>query len=205
MLYYLDLLGTLVFAISGALRASKHNLDILGVLVLSVVTGVSGGIIRDMIIGDNLPAAFRNEWYLMICVIGGILVFIATPKIAKSWNVVRYFDAVGLGVFAAIGATKALQYGAGPIGVIMLSAITATGGGMLRDVLVREIPAVLHRDFYATAAMLGAVVLLILNYFECSQFVQIFSTIAVTTGIRFTAMYFQVQLPIAKRAETELD
>ncbi len=203
MLYFFDLLGTLVFAISGALRASRHQLDILGLMVLSIVTGVSGGIIRDIIIGDTLPSALKDEWFLLVSIFGGLLVFFAAPKIAKSWNIIRYFDAIGLGVFAAIGAAKALEFGAGPVGVIMLSTLTATGGGMLRDVLVLEIPLVLRRDFYATAAMIGAITMLILNYLGFSQVFQILVTACLTTGIRFAAMIFDIHLPKVIRLEIE--
>ncbi|MFO7896515.1 MAG: trimeric intracellular cation channel family protein [Candidatus Cloacimonadales bacterium] len=201
MLYFFDLFGTLIFAMTGALRATKHNLDILGLLVLSVVTGVFGGVIRDLIIGDTMPLAFRDERYLLIAILGGMLVFFAAPKIARQWNVVRYLDAVGLGIFAAIGATKALHYGAGPVGVIMLSAITATGGGMIRDIFVQEIPAVLRRDFYATAAILGAISLLCLDFLGYSENLQILACTLLTAGIRFAAIIFDVHLPTVKRAE----
>jgi len=201
MLYFFDLFGTLIFAMTGALRATKHNLDILGLLVLSVVTGVFGGVIRDLIIGDTMPLAFRDERYLLIAILGGMLVFFAAPKIARQWNVVRYLDAIGLGVFAAIGAIKAIEFGAGPVGVIMLSSITATGGGMIRDIFVQEIPAVLRRDFYATAAMLGAISLLGLDFLGFSQNMQIFSCTVLTAGIRFAAIIFDVHLPTVKRAE----
>ena len=101
MLDILDIFGTFVFAVSGAFRAVKYELDILGVLVLSVATGVGGGIVRDVMLGATPPAALQNELYLLVCVLGGLIVFIGARGIAQRWDWVRGADAIGLGVFAA--------------------------------------------------------------------------------------------------------
>ena len=101
LLFALDLFGTLVFAVTGAFRAVKYELDILGVLVLSVFTGVGGGILRDVILGSYPPAVFTNEIYFLVCLCGGLLVFFTAPRIAQWWHLVKIFDAIGLGVFAA--------------------------------------------------------------------------------------------------------
>jgi len=195
MLYLLDIFGTFVFAVSGAFRAVKYELDILGVLVLSVATGVGGGLIRDIIIGATPPAAFQDETYLLICVLGGLIVFISAPKIAVRWDLVMLADAVGLGVFTAIGCFKGIAHGLGPIGIIMMGAITATGGGMVRDILVTEIPAVIRTDVYATAAIAGGGCLLLVRYLGYGEPVQLMSAIVTTTGLRFLAMGYQLSLP----------
>jgi len=191
----LDLLGTLVFAVSGAFRAVKYELDILGVLVLSVATGVGGGIIRDVVLGATPPAAFRDETYLLLCILGGLVVFVAAPTIAPRWDWVMGADAIGLGVFAAIGGAKAADNEMGFVGIARMAALTATGGGVVRDVMVREIPAVIRADFYATAALLGGVALLIARSAGLPQTPQLVLAIVVTSGLRLVGMRYRLSLP----------
>lgn len=150
MLCALDLLGTFVFALSGAFKRRRRELDWLGIMVLSVLTGVGACLIRDMLLGATPLAAFQDEWYFAACLPGAAAVIVAAPKIAKRWNRVMLADAVGLGLFAALGAAKGAAHGLGPIGVVMVGALTATGGGVIRDILVGELPAILYKGFYAT-------------------------------------------------------
>lgn len=200
LIYLLDLIGTLVFAISGALQANRHNLDFLGFMVLAVSTGVGGGIIRDMMLGATPPAVFQDELYLIVCVVGGLLVFRAAPPIAKRWNRALVADAIGLGVFAAIGASKGFAFGLGPIGVMFMAALTATGGGVVRDLLVREVPAIIKSGFYATAALLGGLVYWSLGGLELGEPVRLTITAISTTGLRFWAMKRKINLPVATRS-----
>ena len=195
MIYVLDIFGTFVFAVSGAFKATRHELDILGVLVLAIATGVGGGIIRDITLGYTPPAAFQDEIYILVCVVGGLVVFVAANKIAPRWDCVMFADAVGLSVFAAIGAAKAQSYDLGAIGIIMMAAITATGGGLIRDVLVREIPAVLRADFYATAALLGGASFIAAGQLGYSQGTQLLCAIAATFLLRVLAMKYGISLP----------
>jgi uncharacterized membrane protein YeiH len=198
LFYALDLFGTLVFAVTGAFRAVKYELDILGVLVLSVFTGVGGGIVRDVVLGTFPPAVFTNELYFLVCLGGGLLVFFTAPRLALWWNVVKVFDAVGLGVFAALGALKGFEHGLGPIGVILMGTVTAVGGGVIRDVLVREIPAVLTSDFYATAAALGALALWGCRAAGLSPEISLAAAAALTIGLRLLAMRLRLELPRAR-------
>jgi uncharacterized membrane protein YeiH len=195
MLHFLDIFGTFVFAISGAFRAVRHELDILGVLVLSIATGVGGGIVRDVMLGSTPPAAFQNEMYIVITIVGGLVVFWAAPKIAQRWDYVMIADAIGLSVFAAIGAAKAESFELGAIGIIMMAVITATGGGMIRDMLVMEMPAVLKSDFYASAALLGGVCFVAAGALKFNQHIQITVTIAFTFFLRIMAMKYKLSLP----------
>ena len=195
LFYALDLFGTLVFAVTGAFRAVKYELDILGVLVLSVFTGVGGGILRDVILGTYPPAVFTNEIYFIVCLAGGLLVFFTAPRIARWCNLVKVFDAIGLGVFAALGALKGFEHGLGPIGVVMIGTMTAVGGGVIRDILVSEIPAVLATDFYATAAALGALALWGAKSLGFGDEVCLLFAAALTIVLRLLAMRFQVNLP----------
>ncbi|MBP1627640.1 MAG: putative rane protein [Holophagaceae bacterium] len=191
----LDLLGTLVFAITGAFRAVKHELDILGVLVLSVFTGVGGGILRDVCLGITPPFVFTHEIYLGICLAGGLLVFFIAPHIARWWQLVKLFDAIGLGVFAAIGAMKGHQHHLGLIGVVMIGTVTAVGGGVVRDILVTEVPAVLTSDFYATAAALGALVLYLGKVLGMDDAMAMLVAAIATILMRLLAMHFRLRLP----------
>jgi len=199
MIYILDIFGTYVFAVSGAFKAARHELDLLGVLVLAIATGVGGGIIRDVTLGYTPPAAFQDEIYLLVCVMGGLIVFFAAGKIAPRWDCVMFADAIGLSVFAAIGAAKAQMYDLGGIGIIMMAAITATGGGLIRDVLVREIPAVLRADFYATAALLGGVSFIVAGRLGYSQSTQLLCAITATFLLRILAMKYNISLPRLNR------
>ena len=195
LLFALDLFGTLVFAVTGAFRAVKHELDILGVLVLSVFTGVGGGILRDVILGAYPPAVFTNEIYFLLCIGGGLLVFFTAPHIARWWNIVKVFDAIGLGVFAALGALKGFEHGLGLIGVVMMGTMTAVGGGVIRDILVSEIPAVLTSDFYATAAALGALTLWACEMAGLGHGYSLLIAASLTILLRLLAMRFKINLP----------
>lgn len=198
LLYALDLCGTLVFAMSGAFKAVRYQLDMLGIVVLAISTGVGGGLIRDMLLGATPPAVFQDEWYFFLCIAGGLAVFFGAPHLAKRWNRVMIADAIGLGVFAGIGAVKAIQYGLGPIGVMMMAALTATGGGVVRDILVGEIPAVIQKDFYATAALIGGAAVLGADWLDWGQPLQFLVAGVVTTGLRFYAMVTNMTLPRAE-------
>lgn len=191
----LDIIGTFVFAVSGALRAVRHRLDLLGIMVLAVATGVGGGMIRDMLLGATPVAAISSELYLIVCLSGGLLVMVAATRVATQWNRVMFADAVGLGVFTAIGAAKGLQFGLGPIGVMIMGALTATGGGVVRDILVREVPAVIKHDFYATATLIGGAALLGADALGFGTNVQVWTAVVVTSGLRFYAMFRGVSLP----------
>jgi len=195
MLEFLDISGTLVFALSGAFRAVKYELDLLGVLVLATATGVGGGIFRDLLLGYTPPAAFRDERYLLVSILGGLLVFLAARRLAAGWDYVMAADAVGLGVFAAIGAGRAAEAGLGMLGIILIAGITATGGGVIRDLLVCEIPAVIRTDFYATAALIGGCAFVLTRALGFSPAIQLGSAIVTTTGLRFLAMKYKFGLP----------
>ena len=139
-------LGTLVFAVTGALKGVEKGFDLLGVLVLATVTAVGGGSIRDVLVGTLPPTTLRNEPLLWSVALAGLLVF-------------RFhLDTLGLGLFAALGAERGVEAGLGPFGVALAGALSGVGGGVLRDVLSGEVPVILYRagDLYASAALLGA-------------------------------------------------
>ncbi len=200
VLLVLDYVGTAVFAVSGGFKAVKHELDFLGVIVLSVLTGVGGGVLRDLLLGRAPPAAFVDEKYLLICIGMGILVIIMAARIAKVWMAVKVLDAIGLGTFAALGASLAARSGLGLVGVVFVGVITACGGGVARDMMVQEIPAMISRDFYATAAAAGALALWAGYRLGLGEAWWLpFLSILVTTGLRLLAMRLKFSLPKVKR------
>ncbi|HNV07200.1 trimeric intracellular cation channel family protein [Dokdonella sp.] len=154
----LDFAGTFAFAISGALVAVRHRLDLFGVLVLAFAAAAAGGILRDIALGATPPVALVDWRYAAVSIAAGLLTFFRHAQVERMRNPVQLFDAVGLGLFAVLGTSKALQAGLGPLAAIMLGILTGVGGGVVRDVLVAQIPGVLKRELYAVAALLGAVV-----------------------------------------------
>jgi len=147
-----------VFAISGAVAAVKYRLDIFGVMVLAFAAGNVGGITRDLLIGAVPPAAISSLNYIGVSILAGLIVFFWDPLVTRHNNTVLWFDAIGLAFFAVAGAEKALVHGLNPVMAALLGMLTGIGGGMLRDVLVMQIPAVLRSDLYALAALVGAAI-----------------------------------------------
>jgi uncharacterized membrane protein YeiH len=154
-----DLAGIFVSALGGALLAVRHKLDVFGVFVLAIVTGLAGGMARDVLIGATPVAALANPLYLPSALAAGAVVFFGHRLIERASQPVMLFDAMALGFFAVAGARKALTYGIDPLPAVLLGVLTAVGGGALRDVLLAEVPRVLKvGELYALAAMLGATI-----------------------------------------------
>lgn len=191
----LDYLGTFAFAVTGATKAISHKADIFGIIVLATVVGVAGGITRDVIFG-RFPIAFSDPLYVSITVTTGIVIFFLYSYFRRRMNVWLVFDAIGLGVFSIIGATVAYQLvGLDFLPMLFGGMITAIGGGILRDVFVREIPLVFVKEVYAVASMMGAVVFyVVLSYGIDLQFASIIGIIT-STGIRILAMKYNWNLP----------
>jgi uncharacterized membrane protein YeiH len=160
LILVLNLAGTFVFGLSGGLAAVRAKLDLFGVVVLAAVVGLAGGITRDLLIGTP-PATFRDWRYLAATAAAGVVCFFAGRPLERAERSVMIFDALGLGLFAVTGATKALAFGLGPLQAILLGTITGVGGGVLRDVLLRQVPTVLREGLYAVPALLGATVLVV--------------------------------------------
>ena len=157
----LDFIGTFAFAISGALVAVRHRLDLFGVLSLSFAAATAGGIVRDVMLGATPPVALADWRYFAVSMLAGLVTFYRSATVERLRNPVQLFDAVGLGLFAVIGANKALAAGLGPVAAVMLGILTGIGGGIARDVLVAQVPSVLKRELYAVAALAGALVVVL--------------------------------------------
>lgn len=155
-LYFLDLLGTAAFAASGSIAAIRHRMDLLGVLVLGMVTATGGGTLRDLLLGYSPPFCLEDETYLYLSLAASFAVFFCHKHIQKMRSPLLIFDAIGLGTFVVIGTGKALAFSLGPLGAIMMGVMTATAGGAIRDVLSGEVPLILKKEVYATACLAGA-------------------------------------------------
>ena len=197
ILVALDLIGTFVFAISGATVGVRHRLDLFGVLVLSFAAAVSGGIIRDVLIGATPPAALVGWHYVGISCLAGTITFLRYQDIEKLRNPVQIFDALGLALFAVTGATKALAFGLGPVSATMLGMLSGIGGGMVRDILVARTPVVLRSDLYAVAALAGASVIVIGNTYALPKLPTLILSALLCFGLRFAAIRFGWRLPVA--------
>ncbi len=195
--HILDLGGTFVFAISGAVAAVNRRLDMFGILVLSFVTGNVGGITRDLLIGAVPPAALTDGLYLLVSVLAGILTFFWYAGIDRLRSPVLLFDAVGLSFFAVAGTEKAITFGLSPVMSALLGMLTGIGGGMMRDVLLAEIPQVLRSDLYAVAALAGASIVVIGNALGVSYGVSALAGGALCFGLRFMAIRHGWHLPVA--------
>jgi uncharacterized membrane protein YeiH len=202
----LDLLGTFVFALSGAVSGVKHRLDIFGVLVLSFAAANVGGITRDLLIGAVPPPGIADWRYIVVALIAGPITFYGGAVVARLWNSVLLFDAMGLGLFAVTGASKALAFHLGPLTAVLLGVLTGVGGGVARDLLVSEVPAVLRAELYAVAALAGAAVVVIGRAFGFGADVVNIAGAALCIGLRITAMYRHWNLPVARpRGDTVAD
>jgi uncharacterized membrane protein YeiH len=201
LLVAFDLAGTFVFALSGAATGVKHRLDLFGVLVLSFAAGNSGGIARDVMIGAVPPAAISDWRYVAVSILAGLTTFYWYRIINRLSSPVLVFDAAGLALFAVAGAGKALAFHAGPVAATLLGMLTGIGGGMMRDVLVREIPTVLRTELYAVAALIGATVVVIARMLNVPSSVAAVAGAVLCFGVRFMAMRRGWQLPVARPPE----
>src|SRR5574344_1167675 len=174
MPFIIDMLGTFAFAITGAYKAIQYKLDWLGVLILATATGVGGGILRDVMLGLTPPVAFNTPAYIIVCALASIITLKAQHVIKATWNYVL-------------------------IAVVCMAAVTAAGGGALRDILVSEIPQILKSDFYATAAIAGGILFVVLRYLgvESIDTCTIITTVF-TFALRVIAMRRKLHLPQAK-------
>ena len=205
LLTVLDLGGTFVFAISGAAAAVKHRLDIFGVMVLAFAAGNAGGITRDVLIGAAPPAAIANWSYVGVSILAGFAVFFWYPLVARLNNPVLWFDAVGLAFFAVAGAEKALVRGVNPVMAALLGMLNGIGGGMLRDMMVTEIPVVLRADLYALAALAGAIVVVVGHLLRISPIATTIVGGVLCFALRYMAIRHGWHLPTARPPQGQAD
>ena len=198
LLLALDLIGTFVFALSGASAGVIRRLDLFGILVLSFVAGNVGGITRDLMIGAVPPAAISDWRYLAVSLLAGAVTFYWFSGIDRMRISVLVFDGAGLALFAVSGTQKALAFGLNPVMAALLGMLTGIGGGMARDVLLAEIPTVLRSDLYAVAALAGAAVVVIGSLLHLPSTAATIVGAALCFGLRMMAIRRGWRLPIAR-------
>ena len=195
-LLILDLVGTFVFALDGALVALRiARLDIVGAITLGMVTAIGGGVIRDVLIGAVPPATFSDWRYLTVATVGGLIAFLLGHRLERLSSPITVLDAAGLSLFAVIGASKALDFGLGAGQAVLLGAITGVGGGTLRDVLVRRVPAVLQSGLYAIPAIIGAALTVVAIRAEVFGLVAAVAAAAVCFVIRMVGVRYGLNAP----------
>ena len=196
LLLVLDLVGTFVFALDGALTALRvARLDIVGVVTLGMVTALGGGVIRDLLIGAVPPATFSDWRYLAVATAGGLVAFVVGRGLERLALPINLLDAAGLSLFAVTGASKALDFGLGAVQAVILGAVTAVGGGTLRDVLVRRIPAVLHSGLYAIPALIGAAITVAASLAGLYGVVAAVAAAAACFLVRSLGIFFDINAP----------
>lgn len=191
----LDLTGTFVFALSGAVAAKQRGLDIFGIFTIAFTVACGGGIIRDLCIGA-IPPAGLTYWPYLVTVFLATVIGIGFYAIVNMLNQpVLFFDALGLSVFAVSGARKAIVFGHNYEVAILLGIVTAVGGGVIRDILLARVPVIFKKEIYASAAMVGTMIVVAGDYLSYSQGVVSATAIAVCLALRFLSLHFHWNLP----------
>jgi uncharacterized membrane protein YeiH len=196
MIQTLDLFGTMAFAVTGAHKAIEHNADLVGIIILATMTGVAGGVLRDVIFDRSLPMAISNPLYLIITTTTAVAIFFLHRDLKKHWNLFLQFDAIGLGVFTIIGATFAYHtVGLNFLAMAFAGLLTAVGGGILRDVFVNEVPIVFVKELYASASFIGVVIFFTLLAWGIELNLAAIPSVVAVTSTRVLAMKYNWNLP----------
>ena len=196
-LVVLDLIGTFVFALSGAAEGIKHRLDLFGVLVLSIAAATAGGLVRDVLIGSIPPAGISDFRYILVSICAGLVMFWVPKTVTRLRRAVLLCDAAGLSTFVISGTYKALSFGLNPVAACLLGLLTGIGGGMVRDLLVREIPIVLRREIYAVAGLAGALVVVLGHSLYLPPAAVATAAAILCFGLRLISIRRHWQLPVA--------
>ena len=199
LIQLLDYFGTMAFAVTGAFKAIEHKSDVVGIIILATITGVTGGVVRDIVFGRIPPLAVVNPLYLVITTATAVAIFFLYRSLKKHWNMFLKFDAIGLGVFTVIGASFAYHLaGMNFLAMAFAGVVTAIGGGILRDVFVNEVPIVFVKELYASASFAGIVILFALLAAGVDLNVAAIPSIAAVTSLRLLAMKYNWNLPRPK-------
>lgn len=196
LLLALDLTGTFAFALNGAITGLEAaKLDIIWMLTLGMITALGGGILRDILIDALPPATFKDWRYLAVAAGGGLIAFLLSRRLDRLAGLITVLDAAGLSLFAVTGATKALDFGMGAGQAVILGAVTAVGGGTLRDVLIRQVPTVLSSELYAIPALVGALIAVVTSVTGTSGLPADLGAAAACFGIRMLGVHYQLNAP----------
>lgn len=195
--YFLDLAGTFVFAISGAVASKQRGLDLFGICAIAFTVACGGGIIRDLCIGAIPPTGISDWKYLLTAILAAAMTISLYRLVLLLNHPVLFFDALGLSLFAVTGAQKSLAYGHNAEVAILLGITTAVGGGVLRDILLNRIPVILEKEIYASAALIGALIMVLGDHFKwlSSDLTSIIALI-VCFGLRLLSLRYHWNLPV---------
>lgn len=196
MIYLLDLFGVAVFAVSGALAAGRKKLDLFGVCVLGLVTAVGGGTLRDLLLGIDPVFWISDPYYVYVAVGASFVTFVGVRYRQPPGRLLLIADALGLAVFAMIGTDKSLQLGVAPVIAVIMGVMTGVAGGMVRDILSGEIPLILRREIYATAALCGAAAFVVLSHLFPNDPLNPIAAALLTLSLRLTAIRWGISLPV---------
>ncbi|APY11687.1 hypothetical protein BWZ22_10750 [Seonamhaeicola sp. S2-3] len=195
MFYTIDILGTIAFAISGVLVAFNKKMDLFGVLIIAFVTAVGGGTLRDLLIG-NTPVGWMNDMtYTYVIITSAVFAIIFRSKINYLRTSLFLFDTIGIGLYTVVGIEKGIQADLHPIICIALGTMTASFGGVIRDILCNEIPVIFRKEIYATACIAGGIIYFLLNQFPIQENIVFLIAGSVVIAIRLLAVKFEIMLP----------
>lgn len=191
----LDIIGTVAFAVSGALTAMEKRMDVFGISIVAICTALGGGTLRDMLIGNTPVAWLLNLQNFYVALATIVLTIIFRIQLNKLRRSLLLFDTIGMGIFTLIGIQSGISIGLHPLVCMLLGTITASFGGVIRDILCNEIPLIFDREIYATACLVGGAFYFLLAQYQFSVDILSFATIAVIIAVRLMAVYFQWSLP----------
>lgn len=195
MFHFLDFIGTMAFAMSGALTAMSKKLDPFGVFIIAFVTAVGGGTLRDVLIGRTPVGWMLDLKYVYVIFIGFVLAIVFRKKLDKLRTSLFLFDTIGLGVFTLIGLEKGLEIGLHPVICVALGTMTACFGGVIRDILCNEIPVIFRREIYATLCIVGGVLFFVLRTMNLENDVLYLLSSSIIISLRLMAVKFKWYLP----------
>lgn len=198
IIYSLDLFGVAVFAVSGSLAAGRKRMDVFGVIVLGLVTALGGGTLRDTLLDAGPVFWINDRVYLLVAVGASLLTFVAVRVISVPWRGLLISDALGLAVFMAIGTAKAFTLTNSAGVAMVMGVMTGVAGGMIRDVLSAEVPLVLRREIYATAALCGSIAYIVMSQAGLAETPCLLLSAMLTLVIRLAAIHWGFSLPVFK-------
>ena len=200
LILFIDILGTIAFAISGVLIALNKRLDPFGILIIAFVTAVGGGTLRDVLI-DAPVAWMRNLIYVYVIVCSAVLAVIFRKRLSYIRKSLFLFDTIGISLYTIVGVEKGIAAGFHPIICIALGTMTACFGGVIRDILCNEIPIIFRKEIYATACILGAIAYFLLHYSPITENFIVIISGSIVIVVRLLAVYYKLSLPSIYRKE----
>lgn len=195
ILTFLDILGTIAFAISGVLTAMNKRMDAFGILIIALITSIGGGTLRDLLIGKTPVTWMQDQVFPMVIFITAVFAVLFRSKLKYFRRSLFLFDTIGIGLYTITGVQVSLAFGLDPLICVILGTVSACFGGVLRDILCNEIPIIFHKEIYATACIVGAIAYLTLVRFEVQQTIAMILSGSVIILIRILAVVFKWKLP----------